>query len=118
MDNRDFRVRAFLYIENELKALDLYDHAIEVKEDAVDINPDAPNAEMRKVEIGDSWIVEYDLPFPPDKRGMAIGLFNQSKNTPAKKLSTSEGETGFVSLERCGHRVKQRCDPIERYDVP
>ena len=46
-DERDFRVRAFLYIENEGVATGLYDHLLDVKDEAVDINPDSPNAEMR-----------------------------------------------------------------------
>ena len=116
---RDFRVRAFLYIENEGVAVGLYDHVLDVKDDAVDINPDTPHAEMRLVEIGDTWIVEYDLAFSPDKQGMAIGLFNHSKNISAVKLpGAGEGEeTGFVSIERCGHRIRASCDITERYEV-
>ena len=118
-DNRDFRVRAFLYIKNEGIAVGLYDHVLDVKGEAVDINPSQPNAEMRLVEIGDSWIVEYDLAFPPDKQGMAIGLFNHTKNISAVKLpGAGEDEpTGFVLLERCGHRIRKACDLVERYDV-
>ncbi|KKN22971.1 hypothetical protein LCGC14_0909740 [marine sediment metagenome] len=116
---RDFRVRAYLYIKNEGVALGLYDHLIDVKDEAVDINPGMSNAEMRLVEIGDSWIVDYDLAFPPDKQGVAIGLFNQTKNIKAVKLPNAEEgeETGFVSLERCGHRIKESCEIIERYNV-
>ncbi len=117
MDNRDFRVRAFLYIENEGVALGLYDHVLDVGDEAVDINSDTPHAEMRLVEIGDAWVVDYDLAFPPDKRGMAIGLFNHSKNIPAVKLPGADEETGFVSLERCGHRTREACELIERYEV-
>lgn len=119
MAERDFRVRAFLYILNEGVALGLYDHVIDIQDDAVDINPDSPAAEMRLVEIGDAYIVEYDLAFPPEQQGMAIGLFNQSKNIPAVKLPTEDeyGETGYASLERCGHRIGQPCSVIERYDV-
>lgn len=118
--DRDFRVRAFLYIKNEGVALGLYDHVQDVREQAVDINPDQANAEMRKLEIGDTWIVEYDLAFPPDEHGLAIGLFNQSKNINAVKLPSAgeREETGYVSLERCGHRIEQSCELIERYDVP
>ncbi len=118
-DNRDFRVRAFLYIVNEGVATGLYDHVMDVKGEAVDINPDSPNAEMRLVELGDSWIVEYDLVFPPDKQGMAIGLFNHTKNVPAVKLpgAGEDDEAGFVSLEKCGHRIGVPCEIIERYDV-
>ncbi len=122
MPERDFRVRAYLYIENEGVALGLYDHVQDVKDEAVDINPDSPNAEMRLLEVGDSWIVDYDLCFPPDKQGMARGLFNHTKNIArnnAVKLpgADEDEETGFVSLESCGHRIKQRCDSIERYEV-
>ena len=116
MPERDFRVRAFLFIENEDRALGLYDHVEDVKDEAVDINLDQPNAEMRMLEIGDAWIVEYDLAFPPDKQGAAIGLFNHTKNIPA--TPSPEGfADGFVSLENCGHRVNQSCELIERYEV-
>ena len=117
---RDFRVRALLYIEDEIRALDLYDHVLDVKDEAVDINPGKPNAEMRMVEIDDNWVVEYDLAFSPSNQGSAIGLFNHSKNFPgvSKLPNPDEGqETGFVSLERCGHRIGQGCDLIERYEV-
>ena len=108
-DDRDFRVRANLYITNEGVALGLYDHVQDVIDEAVDINPGRPNAEMRLLEIGDSFIVEYDLSFPPDKQGVAIGLFNHTKNVPST--------TGFISLERCGHRINESCELIERHDV-
>ncbi len=116
---RDFRVRAYLHILNEGMALGFYDHILDVYDEAVDINPGSPNAEMRKVEIGDSWIVEYDLAFPPDKQGVARGLFNHSKNIPAIPLPnpSEDEETGFVSLDRCGHRVGESCELIERYEV-
>ena len=119
MAEKDFRVRAFLYIENEGVAIGLYDHVLDVKVDAVDINPNTPYAEMRLVEVGDSWMVEYDLAFPSDKQGMAIGLFNHSKNIPAVKVPGvgENEETGFVSLERCGHRIHESCEVIERYEV-
>lgn len=113
---RDFRVRAYLFIKNEGTALGLYDHVLSVEDKAVDINPDKPNAEMKLVEIGGGWIVDFDLAFPPDKQRIAKGLFNHTKNIKAVKLS-GEGETGFVSIERCGHRIKQGCEPIERYEV-
>lgn len=117
---RDFRVRALLYIENEGVAVGLYDHVLDVKDEAVDINPNKPNAEPRKVEIGDSYVVEYDLAFPPENQGMAQGLFNYSKNLSgvSKLPNPDEGqETGFVSIERCGHRIKESCEIIERYEV-
>ena len=57
-DNRDFRVRAFLYIVNEGVATGLYDHVLDVKDEA-----------------------------------------------------------GFVSLEKCGHRIGVPCEIVERYDV-
>ena len=118
-DNRDFRVRAFLYIENEGVATGLYHQVLNLMDEAVDINPDKPNAEMRLLEIGDSWIVEYDLAFPPDKQGMAKGLFNHTKNIKAVPLPNPDEfqETGFVSLEKCGHRINQSCELIERYEV-
>ena len=113
---RDFRVRAYLYFENESVALGLYDHILDVKDEAVDINPDSPNAEMRLLEVGDNWIVEYDLAFPPKKEGTARGLFNHTKNVPS--LPTPEGfADAFGSIENCGHRIKQSCEIIERYEV-
>ncbi len=116
--DKDFRVRAYLFIKSGGIALGLYDHVLDVKGEAVDINSGKPNAEMRLVEIGDGRIVTYDLAFPPNKQGIAMGLFNHTKNIKATKLpDTSEDETGYVSIERCGHRVGQSCKLIERYDV-
>lgn len=119
---RDFRVKAFLYIKNETRALDLYDHVLNVKDKAVDINAESPNAETRLVEIGGNYVVVYDLCFPPDKQGQALGLFYHSKNLPGvTKLPNpdKEEETGFAEIHRCGHRTGQSCPPelTERYKV-
>ena len=122
-DNRDFRIRAYLYIKNEGVARGLYNHVMGLWDEAVDINPDSPHAEMRKVEIGGSYIVNYDLCFPPDKQTEAEGIFNHTKNMAenhATKVPNAGevGETGYVSLERCGHRTKQQCEMnVERYEV-
>lgn len=118
-DERDFRVRALLYIENQGVAQGLYNHVLGVKDDAVDINPNMPNAEPRKVEIGDAWIVEYDLCFPLEHEDVAIGLFNHTKNIPVIPLpGAGEGEeTGFIWIERCGHRRRESCETIERKEV-
>ncbi len=118
---RDFRVRAFLYISNQGQAQGLYNHVQGTRMDAVDINPEMPFAEIRKLELGDSFTVTYNLCFPPDKQTEAEGLFNHSKNLPGvSKLpgASPDEETGFVSMERCGHRTKQPCEITERYDVP
>lgn len=119
MDNRDFRVRAFLYIVNEGVARGFYNHIKDVMVDAVDINPGCPNAELRTLVLSDSWKVTLDLAFPPDKQGAAIGLFNQAKNIPAIPLpNTYEGqETGFASIKRCGHRIGVGCEIIENHKV-
>jgi len=94
---RDFRVRAFLHIENEGAARGLYNHIQGVMGEAVDINPDRLNAEMRMLTLNDSWNVKYDLAFPPDKQDIAEGLFNHTKNSPgvSKLPNTDEfDETG------------------------
>ena len=113
-DNRDFRVRAFLFIENEGVATGLYNHVLGLKDDAVDINPDKSNAEMRYVKLNDYYIVSYDLCFPPDKQGMARGLYNHTKNTPSQQLGDDKC---YVSLEHCGHRIKEKCELITKHIV-
>ena len=113
---RDFRVRAFLYIKNEGTAIGLYDHVQDIYDEAVDITPNSPTAEMRLLEIGDDWIVLYDLAFPPDRQGMAIGLFNHTKNILTEQACPMRNPC-FVSLERCGHRIAQACEIVERYEV-
>jgi len=120
--DKDFRVRAFLYIENEGAARGLYNHIQGGIDDAVDINPDSPNAEWKQLDLNDSWTVTYDLCFPPELQDTAEGLFNHTKNVArnnAIKLPGAEegDQTGFVSIERCGHRTKQGCELIERYEV-
>ena len=91
-------------------------------DDAVDINPDSPNAEWKQLDLNDNWTVEYDLAYPPELQDTAEGLFNHTKNVAlnnAIKLPGAEegDKTGFVSLERCGHRIKEGCELIERYEV-
>ena len=118
-DNRDLRIRAFCYIKDEVKARGLFDHIQDLLVEAVDINPGTPNAELRKVTIGGNWIVEYDLSFPPNKHGIARGLYNHTINLPLAKLPTSgpDDETGFVTLERCGHRIGKPCKVTKKFKV-
>tara|TARA_R100001530_G_scaffold120865_1_gene88190 strand:- start:188 stop:562 length:375 start_codon:yes stop_codon:yes gene_type:complete len=121
-DNRDFRVRAFLYIKKEGVARGLFNHIQGVMGEAVDINAGEPNAEMKQLELNTSWTVFCDLCFPPDKQSEAEGLFNHSKNTARKhgKLLPNPDDdidTGSVSIERCGHRTKQSCTVTETYKV-
>ncbi len=116
--DKDFRVKAYLYIVNEGVARGLHNHVLGVYDDAVDINPDSPYAEMRHLDLGDTWIVEYDLAYPPDKQDIAEGLFNHTKNTAINHSTLCPtGAECYVSIERCGHRIKQGCDPIERHEV-
>ncbi len=122
MPERDFRVRAFLYIQNEGRARGLYNHVLGQEEKAVDINAGAPNAEMKKLEIGDNWTVKFDLCFPPEFQSMAEGLYQHTENMARNQAvplpnPTEWQDTGFVSIERCGHRIKQSCEIIDRYEV-
>ena len=119
---RDFRVRAFLYFVNEGVARGLYNHILGQEDKAVDINPGKPNAELKKLEVGDHWTVEFDLCFPPEFQDTAEGLYQHTKNMAiqhATKLPNPANlqDTGSVSIERCGHRIKQGCTPIEKYEV-
>ncbi len=106
-DHRDFRVRAFLHIENEGVARGLRNHVDAVSVDAVDINPGAPNAEPKSLRLNDTWEVTYDMCFPPDKQAEAEGLFNHTENVPR--------DHGYGSIERCGHRTKQPCEVVETW---
>jgi len=115
MDNRDFRVRAFIFIENSGVAKGLYNHVLGLMPDAVDINPNKPNAEMRYVKLEDHYIIKYDLCFPSDKQDEADGLYNHTKNTPSKALP--DERICYVELEHCGHRIKQKCEIIKRYVI-
>ena len=119
---RDFRVRAFLYIQNEGRARGLYNHIQGVMSEAVDINPETPQAEMKQLDINDSWTIAYDLCYPFEFQSEAEGLFNHTKNIAINHAIKLPGaseldEAGFVSIERCGHRTKQSCELIERYEV-
>ena len=122
IDNRDFRVRAFLYFVNEGVARGLYNHVLGQEGKAVDINAEAPNAEMKELEISANWTVKFDLAFPPEYQDTAEGLYQHTRNMATNKAIKlpNAGElddTGSVSIERCGHRIKQRCELIERYEV-
>ncbi len=115
-DKRDFRVHAYLFIENEGVARGLYNHVLGVKDQAIDINPNKPNAEMRFVKLDNHYFVYFDLCFPPDKKGVAEGLYNHTKNTPSQHSPDPEQEC-YVSLEHCGHRLKLSCTLIKRHIV-
>ena len=115
-DNRDFRVRAFLHITNEGVARGLDNHVQGTMVDAVDINPGMASQELKALSLDNHWDVRYDLDFPPDKQDVAEGLFNHTKNVSSVPSPYPE-ETAFVSIERCGHRIDQRCDPIERVEI-
>ncbi len=121
-DDRDFRVRAFLYFVNEGVARGLYNPVLGQEDKAVDINAGQSNAEMKELEIGDNWTVKFDLSFPPEHQDTAEGLYNHAKNAAINQAvelpnPTEEQDTGSVSIERCGHRVKEGCTSVERYKV-
>ncbi|KKM19637.1 hypothetical protein LCGC14_1653570 [marine sediment metagenome] len=120
-DDRDFRVRAFLYFVNEGIARGLYNHVLGQEDKAVDINSDEPNAEMKMLDIGDNWTVKFDLCFPPEHQDVAEGLYNHTKNAARNQAqllpNPGEQDTGSVSIERCGHRTGQGCEITERYEV-
>lgn len=108
MDNRDFRVRASMFITKGGVATGLHNHALSFYDLAVDINPGQANAEMRYVKTDDHYIVNIDLCFPPDMQEEAEGLYMHTMNVPFS--------SGYVEIHRCGHRINQSCDLIDRLD--
>lgn len=119
---KDFRVRAFLYFVNEGVARGLYNHVQGLLDDAVDINPESPNAEWKQLDINDSWTVACDLCFPPELQDTAEGLYQRTENMARNHAvkaptGTVPEDTGLVWIERCGHRIKAGCTIIERYEV-
>ena len=66
--------------------------------------------------------VRVDITFAPDDEGAARGLYNHCKNQLSKGVNIdgagSIGETSFISLERCGHRIGESCEEIEREELP
>lgn len=66
--------------------------------------------------------VKVDLNFDPADEGVARGLYLHAVNQIAKAININgEGitkENGYVSLERCGHRLGETCEEIERREVP
>ena len=116
MDERDWRVRANLYLTNKGVATGLFNHVKGLENDAVDINPGQPNAEPKFVRLENHWEVFYDLCFPPDKQDIAQGLYNHTKNVKSNKSPDPMIVCGG-SIERCGHRLGIRCDTIGKYIV-
>lgn len=66
--------------------------------------------------------VVIDLNFDPSDEGVARALYNHAVNQMAKAVNPngpeSVLETGYVSLVRCGHRIGESCEEIEREEVP
>lgn len=66
--------------------------------------------------------VRIDLDFDPANEGVARGLFNHAVAQIAKAVNINPGsdsqEIGYVSLERCGHRIGEPCEVTEREEVP
>ncbi len=113
-DKRDYRVRAFLFIENVGVATGLYYHVLGLKDQAIDINPGKSNAEMRYVKLDNHYYVTFDLCFT--KKGLAEGLYQHVKNTPTQHSPNPE-QVCYVLLERCGHRLGLSCTLIKKYIV-
>lgn len=65
--------------------------------------------------------IRCDLVFPSEEEGTARGLINHLWNQTGKAVNINPGtdlaEIGYVSLERCGHRIGEACEVIERYEV-
>ena len=65
--------------------------------------------------------VRVDLTFDPVDEGVARGVYNHARGQMAKALNIQVDnippEISFVSLERCGHRIGESCDEIERIEV-
>jgi len=113
---KDWRVRANLYFTNKGRATGLFNHVKGLEPDAIDINPGQPNAEPRFIKVEDHYFVRYDLCFPPDKQDIAQGLYNHTKNVKSLP-SPDEDIVCGGSIERCGHRIKERCEFTEKFIV-
>lgn len=66
--------------------------------------------------------VRIDLNFDPANKGVARGLYRRALAQMAKAVNINPNlpneEIGYVSLERCGHRLGLECSEIEREEVP
>jgi len=65
--------------------------------------------------------VRCDLTYPKENQGVAIGLINHIKNLIDRAINIYPGEPieekGYLYIERCGHRIGEPCEVIERYEV-
>lgn len=65
--------------------------------------------------------VRIDLNFDPADEGIARGIYNHCKNQTTKAVNINGvntiEEVGYVSLERCGHRIGESCEEIEREET-
>lgn len=64
------------------------------------------------------WV---DLCFPPEQKGIAQGLINHLRTQIDKAVNINLGdpanEVGYIILERCGHRLGESCEVVEKYEV-
>ncbi len=65
--------------------------------------------------------IRMDLSFPPEAkqhmekiRDALLPLYRNAIDINPDKPNE---EKGFISVERCGHRIGESCEIIERYDV-
>lgn len=65
--------------------------------------------------------IRIDLNFDSANERVARGLYRHAVAQIAKAINVNgidiTKEVGYVSLERCGHRLKLPCDEIERQEV-
>ncbi|KKM86237.1 hypothetical protein LCGC14_1281080 [marine sediment metagenome] len=65
--------------------------------------------------------VRVDLTFDPADEGVARGLYNHAVNQMSKAVNIDgtrvPREVGKVTLSRCGHRIGESCEEIDREEV-
>ena len=118
MAEKDFRVRCKLRFSNQGVANGLANHLANQIEKTVNINEGQANQELVYVQVNGTSVVEANLNFPPENEDVSKGVFNHLKGVFDKAIPPINPlDIHFISMERCGHRIKELCEVIEKYIV-
>jgi len=116
MAEKDFRVRCNLRFLNFGVATGLQNQMQNQMDKTVNINEGLPNQEICFTRLDDHYDVSGDMNFPPENEGIARGVIDHIADVFGQAVIIPD-VTSFYELERCGHRIQEQCDIVERHVV-